>query len=314
MIPGWPEAARLEVRKSRESDLAEVFRQDAVDRFLVVAEAEEDGLTQLAVCRPFLERDLRYQPRRKPGRAFLARWICEGRARDHQWPEGLGESGEGLFSKSRADFADEVEILAVVGAEQQRAEMLAAAFGCGEAADDELFLLMRLDLEPFPRAALLVRRVAVLGDNSFEAFALGDVVGGETVLGEAARNQELFRRFLQHGLELVAAARERFAPEIAAATINAIEHGEGLRDVAALEQLKSRNPLRVEGDDLAVEQRGALAQLSYGGGDGGKGRRAIEVVARQQRDLCAFLISKDSVAVVFFLVHPTGLVKRLRHE
>src|SRR5271170_8271812 len=102
--------------------------------------------------------------------------------------------------------------------------MLAAAFGRGEAADDELFLLMRLDLEPFPRATFLVRRGAVLGDNSFEAFALGDVVGGETVLGEAARNQELFRRFLQHGLELVAAARERFAPEIAAATINAIEH------------------------------------------------------------------------------------------
>src|SRR5271155_3330887 len=192
--------------------------------------------------------------------------------------------------------------------------MLAAAFGRGEAADDELFLLMRLDLEPFPRATFLVRRGAVLGDNSFEAFALGDVVGGETVLGEAARNQQLLRRFLQHGLELVATSRERLAPEIAAATIDAIEHGEGLRDVAALEQLKSRNPFRVEGDDLAVEDRGALAQLTYSGGDGGKGRRAIEVVARQQRDFRAFLVSKDSVAVVFFLVLPAGLVKRFRHE
>src|SRR5277367_3858136 len=285
MIPGWPEAARLEVRKSRESDLAEVFRQDAVDRFLVVAEAEEDGLTQLAVCRPFLERDLRYQPRRKPGRAFLARRIYEGRARHYQRSEGLRQCGEGLFSKSRANLADEVEILAVVGAEQQGAEMLAAAFGCGETADDELFLLMRLDLEPFPGAAFLVGRVAVLGDNSFEAFALRDAVGGETVLGQAARNQELFRRFLQHGLELVAAARERFAPEIAADAIDAIEHHEGLRDAAALQQLKPRDPRRVEGHYLALEQRGALAQLTYSGGDGGKGRRSIEIVARQKRDL-----------------------------
>src|SRR5580693_2794463 len=280
MIPGWREAARREARKSRASDLAEVLGQDAVDRFLVVAEAEEDRLTQLAVGGPFLKRDLRDQPRRKPGRAFLARWIYERRARDYQRLEGLRQRGEGLFSKSRTDPSDEVEILAVVRAEQQSAEMLAAAFGCGEAADDELLLLMRLDLEPFPGAALFIWRVAVLGDNSFEAFALGDVVGGETVLGKAARNQELLRRFLQHRLELVAPMRERLAPEIAPATINAIEHGEGLRDVAALQQLEPRDPLRVEGNDLTVEQHGPLTQLTYGGGDGGKGRRPIEVVPR----------------------------------
>src|ERR1700733_868601 len=103
MIPGWLEAARPEHRKSRASDLAEVLRQDAVDRFLVVAEAEKDGLAQLAVCGPFLKSDLRYQPRRKPGRAFLARWIDKGRARDYQRPEGLCQCGESLFSKSRTD-------------------------------------------------------------------------------------------------------------------------------------------------------------------------------------------------------------------
>src|SRR5580704_6673029 len=279
MIPGWLEAARPEHHKSRASDLAEVLRQDAVGRLLVVAEAKEDRLTQLAVGGPFLKRDLRHEPRRKPGRAFLARWIDKRWTRHHQWLEGLRQCSEGLFSKSRTNLADEVEILAAVGAEQQRAQMLAAAFGCGEAADDELFLLMCLDLEPFPGAALFIWRVAVLGDNSFEAFALGDVVGGETVLGKAARNQELLRRFLQHRLELVAPMRERFAPEIAPATINAIEHGEGLRDVAALQQLEPRDPLRVEGNDLTVEQHGPLTQLTYGGGDGGKGRRPIEVVA-----------------------------------
>src|SRR5580700_6075740 len=132
MIPGWLEAARPEHRKSRASDLAEIFRQDAVDRFLVVAEAEEGRLTQLAVGGPFLKRDLRDQPRRKPGRTFLARWIYERRARDYQRSEGLRQFGEGLFSKSGTDLAYEVEILAAVGAEQQRAQMLAAAFGCGE--------------------------------------------------------------------------------------------------------------------------------------------------------------------------------------
>jgi len=41
--------------------MLEFFRQEALLRLLVVAQAEVHGLAELAVSRPFLERDLRNQ-------------------------------------------------------------------------------------------------------------------------------------------------------------------------------------------------------------------------------------------------------------
>jgi hypothetical protein len=42
---------------------------------------------------------------------------------------------------------------------------------------------MHLDREPFLGAALFVKRITVLGNDSFESLALGDAISGKVVGG-----------------------------------------------------------------------------------------------------------------------------------
>ena len=87
-----------------------------------------------------------------------------------------------------------------------------------------------------------------------------------------------------------------------------------LWNVAALKQLKSRDVLRVERDDLAVEQQRSIRELADSVGYDGKCSGAIVLISREQGYLRAFLIREDSVAVVFFLIDPTGSIERFWHQ
>ena len=66
-------------------------------------------------------------------------------------------------------------------------------------------------------------RIVVLGHYPFEAFALGDAIGGETILRQTARDDELLRRLRQHGFQFIAAPRQRFRSKVSTVTIEAIE-------------------------------------------------------------------------------------------
>src|SRR5215210_563785 len=132
-------------------------------RGLVEAHAEEGGMAQTAVGRPFHECDLchelRLDPRRGAGNALLG---LERRRLAHEWREPLGELAQRRAREARAHLAGVAEAVAVEVADEQRAEIGARPARRGEAADDELLRAGALELQPVPRAGGDVRRAAAL--------------------------------------------------------------------------------------------------------------------------------------------------------
>ena len=110
----------------------------------------------------------RTQCARRRGRPMALR---ERRLRDLERVEPRAQVEQQLRVEAGADLAGEDEVVAVEVADEQRAEADAAALRIGEAADDELLRRLALHLQPVRRAAVLVRRVAPLGDDAFPAFA-----------------------------------------------------------------------------------------------------------------------------------------------
>jgi hypothetical protein len=122
---------------------------------------------------------------------------------------------------------------------------------------------MHLDLEPLAGAALFIRSIAVLGDNPFEALALGNAVSGKAILRKTTRKQELLRRPSEDGFQLMPAARKRFEAKIPAIAINAIKYRKAPRNVTTLKELEARNSLsdrtlqphrRESGSDLEADR------------------------------------------------------------
>ena len=78
-----------------------------------------------------------------------------------------------LGVEAGADLAGKDEVVALEVADEQRTETDARALRIGEAADDQLLARLALHLEPVRRAAMLVGRVAPLGDDAFPALRAG---------------------------------------------------------------------------------------------------------------------------------------------
>ena len=140
---------------------------------------------------------------------------------------------------------------------------------------------MHLDLEPFAGPALFIRSIAILRDDPFEAPALGNAISRKAILRQTTRNQKLLRWLSERGFELMPAARKRFGSKIPAIAIKAIKNREALRNVATLEELESRNSLRIERYNLTVENQRSISKLTYRGGDVCKCGGAVEIVSRQ---------------------------------
>src|SRR3984957_540724 len=140
----------------------------------------------------------------------------------------------------------------------------------------KLFFLMHFDLEPFAGPALFIRSIAVLRDQPLEAPALGNAVCRKAILRQTTREQELRRRRSEGGFELLPAARKRFGAKIPAVAIKAIKYREAPPNVTTLQELESRNSLRIKRYNLTVENQGSVPKLTDRGGDVCKCGGAIE--------------------------------------
>lgn len=78
---------------------------------------------------------------------------------------------------------------------------------------------------------------------------------------------------------------------------------------ALLQQLETRDLVAIKRNYFAVEQQGVCRQVGDGCGDLCIRLRPILVIAGQQRDLRAFFVSKDAVAVILLFVDPAGRLK-----
>src|SRR2546428_9921306 len=120
----------------------------AFGRVLVGAEPEERRLTKLAVGGPLRVHELGDELRLHPGRVFHARRGIEWRLLRPQPLELCREHVERLLREACADLADVAERRSVVEADEECAEVLAAAFRRGVSADYEFRLLAHLYLAP----------------------------------------------------------------------------------------------------------------------------------------------------------------------
>src|ERR1700694_5116205 len=162
----WP-ALRVRVR------VLFAFADDALGVF-VDAQSEEDRLAQDPFTRPFGERDLGDQLRLHPMRRRVRlRPLDEGRGLAFERFELCHQRAQELRVEAGAHVAGVFQLAAVVIADQQRTELLAAPARFGPAADDELLTALGLDLHPFARADRTIRRGAHLTDDPLEAALLG---------------------------------------------------------------------------------------------------------------------------------------------
>jgi hypothetical protein len=129
-------------------------------------------MAELAVAGALGEAELRDQLWLHPDEISLARRIDERRLRAPTPGELTMEIGERRFREAGADLARVAEPLAVEGADQQRAEMLAGAARRAETADHEFLLGAHLHLAPRGGAlAGPVGRGRILADDPLEGPA-----------------------------------------------------------------------------------------------------------------------------------------------
>src|SRR5215470_3708249 len=115
-------------------------------------------MAQLAMCRPFDERNLHHD--------FGSHPVCtnarqsfgprERRVWDLELVQPSTKLQQQFRVEARADFAGEDEIIPIKVAYQQRAETDTAALRIRESADDEFLSGLALHLQPMRRAAVLV--------------------------------------------------------------------------------------------------------------------------------------------------------------
>src|ERR1700738_4105592 len=112
--------------------------------------------------------------------------------------------------------------LFVVESKDQRTEVLSCALGIGVPADDTVYGLRDLNLQPFAAAALFVATAASFGEDAFESFLFGGVKQGNSLPGivvRIARDLTCDKKFLEHAFTLL----ECYAPQIIAIEIQKVE-------------------------------------------------------------------------------------------
>src|SRR4051794_35160554 len=130
-------------------------------------------MAELAVRGSFHERDLHDDLWLDPVDAEARQVGCyrEWRCRPKDRVEPLAKRQQHLRVETGTDLAGEYEPgIRVVVTDEQGAEADPLACGIGEPADDELLARFDLHLEPAARPAVLVRRVAALGDHALPSF------------------------------------------------------------------------------------------------------------------------------------------------
>src|SRR5262245_23618551 len=119
-------------------------------------------MPEFVAAGPLDEGDLHDDRRMHPVRAQPWQALRDGerRLRNLERVEAAAKIEQQPGVEARADLSREDQVIALVVADEQRAEADAGALRVGEAADDELLRGFDLHLEPVPGAAMFVRRAA----------------------------------------------------------------------------------------------------------------------------------------------------------
>ena len=293
-------------------------------RLLVVANAEEDWLTQPTVGGPLVELHFDDNLRAHPVCLLVRAHRCrERRGFPSEATQPPRHGRETLTSEAAARVADVHEVIAVEMAEEEGAEVFASVARFRVAPDDELLAELDLELEPVARSdARLVRRARALGDDALpvvssrarqETLAVARAGITEPHADGWTSADEPFEALSPGGPwladEHVVAIDEQ---------IESDERGRRRRRVAAdvrrvlqvhpvLKRLEPRRGVAVERHDLAVEDEGALASLRQRADTCrhlGELMRLVLAVPRDEPNAVAGREREDANAVILGLERP----------
>src|SRR6266850_5587251 len=283
-----------------------------------------------AVCRPLGEAHLSDEFRPHPVRRFVLRRQRPERRRLRL--EGLQQSHDLLelaAVEARADVAGVFELVAVIHAENERAEVRSRVSRLAPSGDDKFLLVYELELSPVRGS--LAGQVSRRGDLRDEAFpaVLGRalVQRAAVAIRDLAETKDRRAGVAEDALESLAALDEWEPAKIRRAGAQQVERderragaagvaGTALQMNAALKALKSRRlTFRIERDDLAVEDERLLQPLrpcANSAGDLGELAGFFVAEARPQVDAGAFRrdLGNRANAVVLRLVYEARIGQR----
>src|SRR5215470_7467431 len=225
------------------------------------------------------------------------------------------EGVQGPLAEAGADLARVHELpVAVVVAEQQRAEAGPRPLWVGEAADDELLAALALELQPVLGPSGSVRRVGALGDDPLPAVGAGlpvvRLAVGVPVDGEAQRviegqqvAQDLLALPQRHRAHVAVTGPEHVEDVVEDGVL--VDQGlPGMAHAEALLQAGEPGLAVLERDDLPVHDEVVRLLGRQRPGDLRVRAGVLFLVARHEPDLRAGPEREASLAVELALVDP----------
>src|SRR6202790_325845 len=232
---------------------------------------------------------------------------------------------ERLVIKASANLSDVNEpALLVVQAENQRAEIFAAALRIGVASDDALLTLRDFDFQPIARALLFVNAFALFGEDAFQSALLRRVEKIKPFLGIVIgklHNPACNNPLLQQLLALL----ERDAAQIEAIEVEQIERivndrhtfapwhtaFPGSKSGPLLHQTERWAALFIERGDLSVKNGALGFHQSRQAAELRKLRSQVILGARHQTHASVFDEGDGAVAVPFNFEKPVRIIESL---
>ena len=289
-------------------------------------------LADVAVPRPAADLGADHQLRACPSDAgqipapappvVLRRRGVEGRCIRPEIVEPLPEHRPGAPAEARPDLAGKPEVLALVHADHERAELLRAPLSRRPPADDQLLLRSSLDLEPGRRAAAgLVPAAPVLGDDALEALGPGGLEECHA-LGLDRRRDLDPGRGPDDQPEEALALLERDIQQRLPVEVEQVECLEHERDRPPgpagadplLQQAEVRPTVVVERDHLAVHDGLARLDPRWRRQEAREVGLRVVAVAREQTHLAVADDGLHAVPVPLDLEQPVLVTERLRGQ
>ena len=93
----------------------------------------------------------------------------------------------------------------------------------------------------------------------------------------------------------------------------AVKHGIA-STTTSLQHLKTGNLVPIERNDFAIKQQRGRGQGTNGGNDTWKTSGAVFIISTEQRDCRSFFVGKDPDAVIFLLVEPIRIRRKVQRQ
>src|SRR5215467_884233 len=262
-------------------------------------------MSQLSVSGSLGEGNLRNQLRGDKCGGLFLNVRCKRGLRALEGLHFLVQGAESFVVKAGPHFADVLQVMVIICAKEKRPKISTAPFGCGKSPDDEFLTLVYLYFQPAPRSALDIAGGRVLSDDTLEATRNRRFKRSDSVTPKPRRS--LHQSGSADGLfQSVAPGLQRFAAQITAVLVEAVEDGVMRLALALLQKLKPGNLVLAKNDDFAIQQQRIGVQLCKVGSNRLVPSRSIDSVARNQSDLLALFVGEYAHPVVFLLEHPAS--------